>query len=200
MLSRRTFFKSPAVLAAPLAPVNTFADCKSPRWFGYWANDPVQFVKAKGNRWHFNTDTHDGPCIVCPSGHLPEQGQAVIIHITADLCLRRGLGEHRQRTRFVLRIHEYDESVRPLFDDQKTPLLITSEQPYHDKCYRIGAGHWLARVIEEPIEKYECETLAEDDLLALPVRSGKRYPDDIGPGELPLLPASNSSPQWRDEL
>ncbi len=71
-------------------------------------------VHASGNRYHLAAaEGHDGPVVVFTRGEIPALGEPVIVHINADTCLRRGFGNHRHRTKLVLRVKRYAGELRP---------------------------------------------------------------------------------------
>lgn len=124
----------------------------TPRFFGTWGM-PADALRRAGttNRYHLrDSETHDGPVVVFPRGVVAE-GNPCIVHITADICLRRGFDDHRQRTRFVLRV--VPVALDRLRENQGA-VILTQEQPVHNACYRVGEDWWLSRVIDEPVEKY----------------------------------------------
>lgn len=128
---------------------------RSPMFFGRWGVPLDSLVHASGNRYHLSAaDGHDGPVVIFTRGIIPAQGEPVIVHINADTCLRRGFGNHRHRTKLILRVKPFDGELRP----EQGMLSIVQHDPQIDRAYRIAEGWWLMDDGGEPREKYEPAT------------------------------------------
>ena len=132
----------------------------SPFFFGRWVVPQDSLVHAAGNRWHIDNDEHTGPVVIFKNGDIPAIGDPVIVYINADTCLRRGWGNHRHRTKMVLRVKLVPEAdLRP---GQGT-LTIVDADPCTDRAYRIAEGWWLKDDAGEPSYKYEPAPFSEDE-------------------------------------
>lgn len=141
----------------------------SPFFFGRWGVRQDTLVHAAGNRYHLAAaDGHDGPVVVFTKGIIPGQGEPVIVHINADTCLRRGFGNHRHRTKIILRVKPVAESdIRP----EQGKLTIVDHDPCIDRAYRIAGDWWLMDDSGEPCEKYTPPFAADEDLGYVPASS-----------------------------
>lgn len=121
-------------------------------------------VHARGNRWHVANYEHSGPVVLFTRGDVPALGDKVIVHINADTCLNRGFGNHRHRTKMVLRVKAYDGELR----SEQGTLSIVQYDPHIDRAYRIAGDWWLMDDGGEPREKYEPPPFT-NDLVAMPI-------------------------------
>lgn len=124
----------------------------TPRFFGTWAVPRELLIPTHNeNRFHIDdVETHDGPAVKFPRG-IPTYGDKVIVHITADACLRRGLGNHRSRVKLVLRVVPFTGELR----DWQGPITISRNSEGSTRAYRIGRCLWLVGLPDgEPPEKY----------------------------------------------
>lgn len=112
----------------------------TPRFFGTWMVPDEILVPSPGSdkRFHVATDTHDGPAVQFPRGK-PAIGDRVIVHVTADACLRRGEGLHRPRNRFVLRVVPFHGDLR----EWQGEISLTRDGPMDGANYRLGLDLWL---------------------------------------------------------
>lgn len=119
-------------------------------FIGRWGVRPEQLVHARGKRWHLDSEAHDAPAVIFATGEMPEQGDPVVIFVTADTCLQRGWGNHRRRTKIVLRVKPYVGELLP----HNGTLEIVELDPGTDKVFRLAGGFWLVSDAGEPLAKY----------------------------------------------
>lgn len=68
-----------------------------------------------------------------------------------------GFGNHRHRTKIVLRVKRYAGDLRP----EQGTLTIVGYDPCVDRAYRIAGGWWLLDDGGEPRAKYEPTAMPE---------------------------------------
>lgn len=131
----------------------------SPFFFGRWGVTQDSLIHASGNRWHVDNDEHTGPVVIFTRGVVPAIGDLVIVHINAETCLRRGFGNHRHRTKMILRVKPYNGELRPY----QGTLTIVDADPCIERAYRIAEGWWLKDDGGEPEYKYDPKPFSEDE-------------------------------------
>lgn len=107
-------------------------------FIGYWDVDPTRLVYAAGRRYHIANEAHAGPALVFSDGEPPAVGTPCIVHINGDLCLRRGWGNHRHRTKTVLRVRAIRDGIR-----SNKHLDIVDYDPQKQRAYRLAENWWL---------------------------------------------------------
>lgn len=152
---------------------------RSPFFCGRWGVSQASLIHASGNRWHIDNDEHTGPVVIFKNGDIPAIGDPVIVYINADTCLRRGWGNHRHRTKMILRVRRYVGELRP----EQGTLTIVDTDPQIDRAYRIAEGWWLKDDAGEPAYKYEPRPFSDDEA-------------DLGFYVPPM--ADPTTPSWKD--
>jgi hypothetical protein len=142
-------------------------------FIGRWAVDHGMLIEAAPGSGRFyvfdgseaNTgQNHEGPMFKFAAQAWreknfqphPHAGDPVFVKISWRAVEKRGWAAHRPKIAPEIRVSPLKSAY--LTGDLERPLddiILTTEQPAHNACMRLGESLWLALVIDEPVEKYE---------------------------------------------